>query len=407
MPTSTTLPMRWIRAIISQERSRAVAMRIVEQTLEDRPDLVNTWGRVYRKEEAIHVENVCPVEDCRRHREYCGAAHCESCDTYTHEGTCDRCENCDSCCECVMCDQCEERVGTVCSDCRSCEDCCEGCVSVRFVQNELKFHAGVATVENPSLRFVAAEIEVDGLESNSAAVDRVVSKWSASVVEDGSLGSGGFEINTAPASGDKFLEQIHQFGKALKDGTPKITNSCGLHVHIDARDFTFNDIRHLIRIYAHVEDALFAMQPERRRSSSYAKRCGKAYEGALDGGHGSTEESRLDYHLYGTTDEDSLRYDKGDKYGRARYSALNLHSWFYRRTVECRLHSGSANPRKIASWGVLWALILDAAKVGYVIDKAKSAYEVLLDIASRSPLALSYVKDRTAEFNGTTQSEAA
>lgn len=392
------LPMRWVRAIISESRSRTAGMRIVRETMEARPDLVDVWyTNRWRtpKKRPIHAENVCRVEDCRSLGDECAAYWCEPCREYNHDGTCSRCEGCDNHCNCAACDRCGERVESVCGSCSECDGCCGGCTNVHFVNNPLKFHGGQATLENPSLRYVAAEIEVDGMESNGSTVDRIVNSWSASVVEDGSLSGSGFEINTAPASGDRFLEQIHQLGKALKDGEAKITRSCGLHVHIDARDFTFKNIQSLIYLYAHVEDALYAMQPEARRSSSYAKRCGKGYVEAL--ARGTDPESELDYHLYGTKDKESLSYEKKDKYGRARYSALNLHSWFYRGTVECRLHSGSANARKIASWGVLWALILDAAKAGYVVNSAKSGYDTLCEIASRSPLALSYVKSRTEE----------
>lgn len=255
---------------------------------------------------------------------------------------------------------------------------------------------------NPTKRFIAAEIEVDGMTAipKAKAVNEIIKKWSAAVVRDGSLSGTGFEINTAPASGDKFLGQMAELGTTLAAAGGIINDRCGLHVHIDARDFTFKDIQSLIRIYSGLEEALFALVPKARRESRYCMPVGPKYLSALEenGSFGTTTpEKRLDYVVYGQMDDRYIEQNKRNKYNEARYGALNLHSWFYRQTIECRLHPGTIDPFEIQAWGVLWAMILDAAKAGYT-PEGKTSYQRLVDIASRNKLSLAYVIGKTKKF---------
>jgi hypothetical protein len=263
------------------------------------------------------------------------------------------------------CYNCYREVGARehCSECDYCITCCR-CNHVKHFNSKLSFHSPTKSQHrlNTSQRFIAAEIEVSRIRAVRKEVEAVVLKWKGSIVHDGSLPFGGFEINTAPAAGDLYVRQITDICKKLAKAKAEVTAQCGLHVHLDARDYNFYDIRRLVKVYAAIEPALFLMVPPSRRNSRYCARCADVYEEAIKDGkvpHKEVKESIV-LGTYGELDSTEHRRHKyPDDLRRARYNALNIHSWFYRGTIECRLLEGTVDPEEIINWGVLWAKVLD------------------------------------------------
>lgn len=313
--------------------------------------------------------NICAT--CRECTDECCDCYCcNGCDERRDEARsprCYECENCDACCDCLFCEGCDARHRSEgASWCEECDRCTETCncesesTPVEFFHNPLHFHHArpSAFARTKSRRFISCELEVAEIDRDEQTSD-AVRRWCGSIVHDGSLPNTGFEINTAPANGDAFINQIEDISAALRDDGARVTHACGLHVHIDARDFTYWDVRRLVLLYAEIETALFAMMPLARRASHYCQPCGQLYACAVrEHALPKLYKSKLIKSVYG---EAASRPARRDKYSAARYHALNLHSWFYRGTVECRLHTGTINARKIICWSKLWASLLDAA----------------------------------------------
>lgn len=322
-------------------------------------------------------------ETCARCETCCECMTCTACDHQFFPGDyCRECERCTDCCECPICDTCGVLTTTLCAHCRCCAGCCDckGHEIVHFVANPLTFHE--AKKED---RLVAVEIEVAGVRKNAKLVEEVVKKWQASVVRDGSLPQYGFEINTAPASGDKFVEEIQEFGEVLKKAEAFVTPRCGLHVHVDARKFSYPEIRRLMFAYAAVEPTLLQMVSSKRLASNYCNACAEQFMQNLKRGSQTPAEikSEVQRAIYGVVlAREDEQYVKRDKHHDARYKALNFHSWLYRGTVECRLFSGTVKAEKIIPWGKLWATMLD-----YVAAHTDDEVETLLDGKPRENLA--------------------
>ena len=124
----------------------------------------------------------------------------------------------------------------------------------------------------------------------------------------------------------------------------KVNNSCGLHVHVDGANHNRQSLKNLMSIMYSKEDILFkALQVHENREQDY---CEKIDESTLlEARKLSSEEtldlSRLENIWYGGYSESHIHYSD------TRYHALNLHSMFYRGTVEFRmfnstLHAGRA-----------------------------------------------------------------
>ena len=100
---------------------------------------------------------------------------------------------------------------------------------------------------------------------------------------------------------------------------------------------------------------------------------------------------------------------KKDKWNDTRYNAINLHSHFYRGTIEFRHHQGALNHIKIINWIDYNLSILDYAKKRYNADDIKLLQETkekpllqlrtLAKIINLSKTTLSFIEKRLAELN--------
>ncbi|MCA1558694.1 MAG: amidoligase family protein, partial [Acidobacteria bacterium] len=205
-------------------------------------------------------------------------------------------------------------------------------------------------------------------------------------------------INTAPAQGDVFVRQIEQICEALKSDGAQVSASCGLHVHTDARDFNYYDLRRLILLYEKIEKALYGMMPQSRRASNFCVPCGELYASAVRANRKPQEsKENLIKTIYG----DAIKKpERQSKWGHSRYYGLNLHSWFYRGTVETRLHTGTVNPQKIIAWGKLWASIMDTAMrmtEAQIETLTGSSLEILYTLAPDTETR-DYITNRTQKW---------
>src|ERR1700682_601880 len=317
------------------------------------------------------------------------------------------CRNCSygsgCCCQCITCNSCSTQVNEVCED-GYCTNCCgcEGRGNTRNRQNYTgifidpnehpTFHTG-----EKGRRFVSLEMEIAGSNrSSNQLITSVIRKWGGAIVHDGSLPSEGYEINTAPASGSKFVEQITEITKALKEAKAKVNSSCGMHCHVDARDMRYFDVRKLIKLYYLTEEALFSCLPQGRRDNHYAIKCGlDLYSAVCKSTNNKLGRHDLMNLLYGR--EENIKHSKQGKYVNSRYMALNLHSWYYRGSVEFRHHHGTTEKRKALGWGGVCEALLNYAsshtekEIDTLPEQYPNPQTLLLDVA---PVQSKWIKSR-------------
>lgn len=138
----------------------------------------------------------------------------------------------------------------------------------------------------------------------------------------------------------KFQECVRQ----VRHAGAKVNDSCGLHVHVDASNHNRQSLKNLISIMYSKEDILFkALQVNESRASRW---CQKVREPMLKEARKLSSDTTKDL-----TQLEAIWYEGNDgsdeHYHWSRYYALNLHSVFYRGTVEWRcfnstLHAGRA-----------------------------------------------------------------
>ena len=140
------------------------------------------------------------------------------------------------------------------------------------------------------------------------------------------------------------LPRLQECIRCLRRAGGKVNSSCGMHVHVDAANHNRQSLKNLIGIMYSKEDILFkALKVNEARAARW---CQKVREPMLVQARQLSSDETKDL-----TQLEQIWYEgfngSREHYNWTRYYALNLHSVFYRGTVEWRcfnstLHAGRA-----------------------------------------------------------------
>lgn len=184
---------------------------------------------------------------------------------------------------------------------------------------------------------------------------------------------GGVELISPILRGLEGLVEVYRFLEVL--GMVKgveIDDSCGFHVHhgVDARLFTCKHLQELVRVVHAMEDYLYLLIPGERQSNVTCRPVEVDVQAFLNPQvcEGDPEESiaaikSLWYcgeNRYEASGEANERYDK------TRYHGLNLHSYWYRSTIEFRHHSAVLHNRDEAMQWIIFTQFLVEMSAGHI-----------------------------------------
>tara|TARA_R100001443_G_scaffold52460_1_gene64149 strand:+ start:10979 stop:12781 length:1803 start_codon:yes stop_codon:yes gene_type:complete len=174
------------------------------------------------------------------------------------------------------------------------------------------------------------------------------------VVSDGSLNSGGVEfVSDRPIIGNEVniaLESLQEINESEYNMTDE---SCGLHIHMNALDMGFTEIKSLLMIMSRIQNSIYMTIPEDRRTTSFAR------EITLSPREISKIDSlpKLVYDYYNMADSDISE----EKYNEGRYIGTNIHARFYQGSVEFRYHEGVISSNPIERWILFLNKIMSSA----------------------------------------------
>ena len=143
------------------------------------------------------------------------------------------------------------------------------------------------------------------------------------------------------------LPKLQECVRRVRKAGAKVNTSCGIHVHVDASNHNRQSLKNLIGIMYSKEDILFkALQVNESRAERW---CKKVRESMLRQARRLSSDETTDL-----TQLEQVWYegDVADRehYNWTRYHALNLHSVFYRGTVEWRCFNSTLHAGKVAAY---------------------------------------------------------
>lgn len=280
--------------------------------------------------------------------------NCEWCNNYVlrnfsyycqGDSICDKCASEDT----FICDRCGERLHNDAYEADGyCSSCYEDLEEEEEPENiEIPFKIGKSKTfdKNPFKNTCGIEIECINKNKHEFYREELKS-YGFSQLYDGSLNSNGVEFRSNAFNGDLLFNKIDDFLRVLNRSGFKIDKSCGLHIHIKIPQ-SVEYLKKIAFFYQTYEPFFFNMLPDSRRDNFYCKNFSRMYKSI-------NLKDRNYYHIkskvYNSKDKSFQDIVSKEKYNDSRYCWVNLHSVFYRGTLEIRNHSGTLNADKIKKW---------------------------------------------------------
>jgi hypothetical protein len=175
-------------------------------------------------------------------------------------------------------------------------------------------------------------------------IDRRGRRWAA--VHDGSLSHRVHAEIVSPILTEEDVPELQQVVRAVRNAGARVDSSTGVHIHIDGAPFDVCKVRNLVKLFHKQELLIFAaFGVSLARRGTYCKDTDADFIKALDR-RAPTSRDELNALWYGRT----RRRASLGKYDDTRYHALNLHSLFYRGTIEFRLFEGTLNSEEVKAY---------------------------------------------------------
>lgn len=156
------------------------------------------------------------------------------------------------------------------------------------------------------------------------------------------------------------IKTVQECVRALRSAGAKVNDSCGLHIHVDGANHTAQSLKNLVFTFRAKEDLIFkAVGTQQRRLGRWCK--------PIDDTLVDNIKKLRSLNIIGMketwydTYKDSGR-TLGDHYHGSRYHALNLHSLWYRGTVEFRLFEATLHAGEIRAY-INLCLAMSAAAI--------------------------------------------
>ena len=165
------------------------------------------------------------------------------------------------------------------------------------------------------------------------------------------------------------IPTVQECIRALRKAGAKVNKSCGIHIHVDGANHTAKSLKNLIYTMKAKQELIF--RAVGTQESRLARWCQPIDANLVDGVkkiRNLNSEALADcwYGTYGGYDARSAHYN------HSRYHALNLHSLWYRGTVEFRLFESSLHAGEVRSW-----INLCLAMSAQAINASRASADVL------------------------------
>lgn len=182
------------------------------------------------------------------------------------------------------------------------------------------------------------------------------------IKSDGSVSGGEMVSPVLEIDNPEHRAQVTRAIEAIKAVGAYTDPSAGIHVHIDGSGMTAEQVAAVARIFTKFEDCIYRVASSgwetiRAGASTYAGPL--PFDRAQKIARAKTEDAvaRGYYNDSGS----NLAYRMRSHGDTSRYCGLNLHSWFYRKTIEFRVFNSSLNPERVQGYiGMCMAMVQDA-----------------------------------------------
>ena len=145
------------------------------------------------------------------------------------------------------------------------------------------------------------------------------------------------ELTSPKLFGDDGFKEIKKAIKIWNEIGGKVNNSCGFHTHINAWDYTKEELKRLLLVWAKIEPVIYFLVSPSRRNNNFAQFWNRDTQNIVS----------------------AILRDIP-----SRYFSLNLMPYQTYKTVEFRIHQGTMNADKVIYWVVFCLKLVQKVKEG-------------------------------------------
>ncbi len=338
-----------------------------------------------------------------------------------------KCNRCKTCCGCVcqICPMCKVVYtrSRLCghNNCKCPCNCKRTGGANRYASSlQLKTLNNYKTIIGPPT-YVGVEMEFSRIVSSDQL--RRYGTWT----RDGSVrtddGDAGYEFVSTPLYGDELAKGLSSVVNTIQSPNYRINDACGLHVHVDLRGFTPQEVLRIYVMYTRLESDFYALCQPHRLESEYARPLTigpnpsikpMQLEPWMPKNEALGHLLKLSYNIEIDTWPKNTRsiaalglrqlqnYKSNRRNGgdggaieeNSRYAGLNIHSYFYRGSVEFRMKEMTKDVDDVFGWVLMCAwFCCKVANLPYAkLSKVSRLYE-LFDCFKTRPIR-EYVESR-------------
>jgi hypothetical protein len=185
--------------------------------------------------------------------------------------------------------------------------------------------------------------------------------WSF-VLDDTIKGTGGSELVSPILSGLKGLAQVYDALLLLKEFPEiQVNETCGFHVHhgVDPETFGDSQLFQLLRIVSIFEGYIYCLLPEERRQAEACRPL------EIDLYEWYRNDTRVQTPMvqklwYSQENGNNPQSPRNRKIHPTRYHGLNLHSYWYRNTIEFRYFPSLLDaPEELMQWIIFTQFLVE------------------------------------------------
>lgn len=205
---------------------------------------------------------------------------------------------------------------------------------------------------NITQRELVAELSQAGIATSFEGYSHETrNNWK--VVTDGSLrGSNTFELVSPILEGEPGLQKLKTATLITKGLEGKVNKTCGLHVHLDARDFDRKTWIRIFKNYAILESKIdkFMANSRRGNENRYCQ---------------SINTTLMNQALNIAENKQELQPTLqclSDGLGNNRYTKVNIKSFWRHGSIEFRQHQGTMDYEKMKNWILFLARLVEFSK---------------------------------------------
>ncbi len=140
------------------------------------------------------------------------------------------------------------------------------------------------------------------------------------------------------------IKDLQEIVRQLRYAGAFVNQSCGIHIHIDAKPYTPETLKNLVNLMAQKEDILYKALKVSFERLRYCQKVNERLIDVINRKKPKTLEALADMWYVGTISSRTAHYNE------SRYRGLNLHATFTKGTVEFRLFNSTMHAGEVKAY---------------------------------------------------------